>query len=205
MKYTVQTVGNRLDGIVTMAHRASAKDLILDAAETVVSESGAAHLTLDAVAQKAQVSKGGLLYHYPTKEALLQGMLSRLLDRFDETKKEILAQEPPGPASEFRAHLRACFAYMKQHKRVSAAILAAGANDPRLLDPVRERMARDVAALQGSAQAIARALIVFLAVDGLWFNELLETMTLGPDVRQAVMDELLALAEPAARTGKEPA
>src|SRR5690242_2095382 len=44
-----------------------ARDRILEAAERVVAEIGAARLTLDVVAQAAGVSKGGLLYHFPSK------------------------------------------------------------------------------------------------------------------------------------------
>ena len=46
-----------------------ARDRILEAAERVVAEVGAARLTLDVVAQAAGVSKGGLLYHFPSKRA----------------------------------------------------------------------------------------------------------------------------------------
>lgn len=188
-----------------MPPRVSAKEGILDAAETVVGELGAAHLTLDAVAQRAGVSKGGLLYHYPTKEALLQAMLTRLCDRFDQKKAAILRAEEPGMAAALRAHLKTAFAYMQEQKRVSAAILAAGANDPKLLDPLRERVAGEVAALSGDPRQIARGLVILLAVDGLWFNELLETMRLAPALREAVMSELLALANQVTPTAKEDA
>ena len=73
-------------------------------------------MTLDAVAQRAEVSKGGLLYHFPSKEALLQAMLARLCDRFDEKKAVILQEEPADPAAALRAHLKTAFAYMKEHK-----------------------------------------------------------------------------------------
>jgi AcrR family transcriptional regulator len=178
-----------------MSSRVSAREAILDAAEMVVGERGAAHLTLDAVAQRAEVSKGGLLYHFPSKEALLQAMLARLCDRFDEKKAVILQEEPADPAAALRAHLKTAFAYMKEHKRVSAAILAAGANNPKLLDPLRERIAAELTALPGDVRQVARGLVIMLAVDGLWFNELLETMSLAPRLRRAVMAELLALAE----------
>ena len=58
-----------------MSPRLKRYDTIIDAAEVVVAEVGAAHMTLDAVAGKAGISKGGLLYHFPTKEALLEAMI----------------------------------------------------------------------------------------------------------------------------------
>ena len=52
------------------------RDALLDAAKRVMQRVGAGHLTLDAVAKEAGVSKGGLLYHYPSKGDLLRGMLT---------------------------------------------------------------------------------------------------------------------------------
>jgi len=47
------------------------RDRILDAAGQLVTGQGTRHLTLDGVAQAAGVSKGGLLHHFPGKDALL--------------------------------------------------------------------------------------------------------------------------------------
>ena len=42
---------------------------------------GAAALTLDAVAAEAGVSKGGVLYHFGSKRALIDGLLDALARR----------------------------------------------------------------------------------------------------------------------------
>ena len=60
---------------------ASARDRVLDAYETLLIESGPGAATLDAVAAAAQVSKGGLLYHFASKDALASGLLARLAER----------------------------------------------------------------------------------------------------------------------------
>ena len=59
------------------------KDALLDAAEALLWEQGTQALTLTAVADRAGVSKGGLLYHFPTKEALIRGLVARLIEEFD--------------------------------------------------------------------------------------------------------------------------
>ena len=53
---------------------ARTKDRLLDAASTVVHRDGAQALTLDAVAAEAEVSKGGLLYHFASKRDLIDGL-----------------------------------------------------------------------------------------------------------------------------------
>lgn len=54
------------------------RDRLLDAFESLLIAHGPRAATLDAVAAAAQVSKGGLLYHFPSKAALAQGQRDRL-------------------------------------------------------------------------------------------------------------------------------
>jgi AcrR family transcriptional regulator len=60
---------------------ASARDRVLDAYETLLLSHGPSATTLDAVAAAADVSKGGLLYHFASKDALATGLLDRLRER----------------------------------------------------------------------------------------------------------------------------
>jgi len=50
---------------------ADTRDRILDALETLLLDDGADKATLEAVASRAGVSKGGLLYHFPSKDAMM--------------------------------------------------------------------------------------------------------------------------------------
>ena len=68
---------------------ARTKDRLLDAATTVVHRDGAQALTLDAVAAEAEVSKGGLLYHFKSKRELVEGMVERWLSEFQREIDEM--------------------------------------------------------------------------------------------------------------------
>src|SRR5699024_12787803 len=62
-------------------HRPSAREAMLDAAEAHLGADGT--LTLDSAARAAGVSKPGLMYHFATKEALLNAILDRMLFRYE--------------------------------------------------------------------------------------------------------------------------
>ena len=64
--------------------RANTRAKLLEAASAVIRRDGAQGLTLDAVAAEAGVSKGGLLYHFASKRDLLDGLVERWLDEFQE-------------------------------------------------------------------------------------------------------------------------
>jgi AcrR family transcriptional regulator len=59
----------------------STRDRLLDAFETLLVSAGTRSATLDAVAAEAHVSKGGLLYHFHSKDQLVEGMLTRLREQ----------------------------------------------------------------------------------------------------------------------------
>ncbi|WP_207457009.1 TetR/AcrR family transcriptional regulator [Herbiconiux sp. SYSU D00978] len=59
----------------------SARDRILDAYERQILAGGERGTTLDAVAADAGVSKGGLLYHFSSKDSLRSSLLERLVER----------------------------------------------------------------------------------------------------------------------------
>ena len=63
--------------------RVSKKEDILDAAEKILQDENYDSLSLDRIAEVSGISKGGLLYHFPTKESVLVALVSRLIDTFD--------------------------------------------------------------------------------------------------------------------------
>jgi AcrR family transcriptional regulator len=62
-------------------HGEGARDRVLDALEDLLVEEGLSGVTLEAVADRAAVSKGGLLYHFPTRKALLAGLVARMAEQ----------------------------------------------------------------------------------------------------------------------------
>ncbi|MBX3746224.1 MAG: TetR family transcriptional regulator [Verrucomicrobiae bacterium] len=182
---------------MTMQRRANARDEILEAAEWVVTERGAGHLRLDAVAERAGVSKGGLLYHFPSKEALLRAMVSGVLERCTADRREARATTAPAEdaAGDLKAMIATGFRVAAERRRVSAALLAAGAEDPRLLTPVREWHQANLREFAAGKRYPLRVLVLMLAMDGLWMNELLEISPVDGEVREALMGEMFALAD----------
>jgi len=57
------------------------RELLLEAATSLLAEEGYAALRVATVAQKAGVSLGGMLHHFPTKEAMVLAVIERLSAR----------------------------------------------------------------------------------------------------------------------------
>ncbi len=83
--------------------------VILEAAARLIARRGA-EVPLSAIAEAAGVSKGGLLYHFPTKEALMIACAQDLFTRFREAvlhEAERELADVPGRLA--RAYIRVSF------------------------------------------------------------------------------------------------
>jgi AcrR family transcriptional regulator len=79
---------------------------LLDAAGTVIRTRGIA-ASLDEIAKAAGVSKGGLLYHFPAKDALVRTLAQDLLDSFRAEVEAALDPADTAPGRLTRAYVRA--------------------------------------------------------------------------------------------------
>jgi AcrR family transcriptional regulator len=138
------------------------RDELLDAAERLLAGQGAQALTLAAVAEEAGVSKGGLLYHFSNKDALIHGMIERLITDFDE----LVAQQKQ--ASYTKRYICATIASVRSGQMRRWAVVTGAAGDPSLLQPLREAMVRwHTEGLDEEPDQLA-AQIVRLACEGIW-------------------------------------
>ncbi|GAA1532608.1 TetR/AcrR family transcriptional regulator [Actinomadura kijaniata] len=176
------------------------RDRILDAVERILVAGGADAIRLDAVAAEAGVSKGGLLHHFRTKQALLEGVLDRLVERFEAELP------PPGspPGTFTRAWLDATIppddVPAKAHgDRVAVAILAGLSGGPEVLDALRRRYRIWQERLAGDGLDPATASLVRLAVDGWWMARLLDLAPPRDDLHRQVRARLDAMIGQEAR------
>ncbi|MBU2490298.1 MAG: TetR family transcriptional regulator [Proteobacteria bacterium] len=68
------------------------RNQILEAALSTIAETGAAHVTMDDIAQAAGLSKGGLIHYYRSKNELFQATFKELFERIFELSRESMAQ-----------------------------------------------------------------------------------------------------------------
>ena len=182
------------------ARRVSSREAILDAAEAVVLSDGAGHLTLDAVAERAGVSKGGLLYNFPSKEALLSAMIDRQVRRIEAGRLQAMEALPPQPGRELKACvLMAADTRLNNERRLGCATLAATAYNPQALEPLRaaNRRRLDWVAAGAAADGVpfARSAVIALAVDGLCLLEIVQLSPFDAAQRASIIADLFRLVD----------
>jgi AcrR family transcriptional regulator len=182
-------------------HTDNAREKIIDAAEQVVVESGAGHLTFEAVASKSGISRGGLLYHFPDKKALLKGMLDRQIGRIAETRMKKRAEIPEGPERETVAYVLSMLDEDNESKgRIMAAIIAMAAYEPGILGSAAQDYRQTISDLATDGLSFERVAVITLATHGLRLMEVLSISYFNAEERCRIIKELSALAkEPVCR------
>ncbi|MET0264574.1 MAG: TetR family transcriptional regulator [Duganella sp.] len=173
--------------------RSSHRKALLDAAEAMITEGKVSELTLEAVASTAGVTRGGLIYHFKTREALLHALVERMIEDVAEYAGEVPADPAQALEKFLTARIHYAFAIDARQKSVMANLLAATATYPSLLEPVRRmynRGALDMAQVAGSA---GLTLSVWTALDGMVMLEMLNIRQFSDSERTQMRDTLLEL------------
>ena len=122
--------------------RESTRDALITAAMSLVGERGAEAMSLHDVAERAGVSKGGLLHHFASKESLVDAVLDRAGEWFERAL--MAAWDPSAPPfPRLRGALEALSKLGDERAlelRVFALLCAQGTCDTRLGSLVRARL-----------------------------------------------------------------
>ncbi len=150
------------------ARRETTRSTILQSVTRIIAEEGADALTIDEVAKSAAMSKGGVLHHFPSKEALLLAAIRHVLDLFDETVDRLQRSDPARPGAYARAYLRACAESFGQPSGERLAFLHQFRSIPSTVELVRAYKERWRQRIEDDGLAPATAHLVRYTSHGIW-------------------------------------
>lgn len=166
----------------------STRERILRAADAIATECGAGMVSLDAVAARAGISKGGLLYHFPSKSALLQAVVEAYLNRVEA----LLDGDDPSVPDSLTLRLLDHALVECRQKTPAGGLLAALSEDPTILAPVAAFQARVLARLHANASDPLLTELIFYAMQGWRCGRLMGTYAPSEDEMAALIDRLRA-------------
>jgi AcrR family transcriptional regulator len=166
------------------------RELILKAASLIVREEGVEKLTLEAVAKKAGISKGGLLYHFPTKEELILGMVEQLSSTFVAEFNERAEHDIHSKGRWTRAYISTSLSGNKDVNDLYTALSAAQFTNPQMLKLLQDDYANIQNKIENDELDPVRSTMVRLVIDGLWFADMFGLASPNEEMRQKIIEEL---------------
>ncbi len=167
---------------------------LLAEANLIVVERGLAGLSLDLVARRAGVSKGGLIHHFPSRQALVDALFLSLLAVFEKNIEDRIAGDE-NPRGRFtRAYVRATAAPCggPDGSKLLGAFAVAMSHDAPLAAKWRDWVQRQLARHGEESHALAGRMIRY-AADGIWLEVCTWGDAVGTEERDAVVEHLIEL------------
>lgn len=203
----------RLDGIFIPVNESPQKrssqtrETILEAAASLIHEQGASALTLDATCARAGMSKGGLLYHFRSKEDLLLALMEHRHKIMEAAIRSEFDTDPQPelPGRNHRALIRAVFQILLSDAPfhlsvvggVAVQLLASGGDcSSSLQAQFTCRMVQWDLTMSEDGIPEVRSLAIRRTIDGLISHQIMHQVTPPREVLVQMRDFLLALASP---------
>jgi AcrR family transcriptional regulator len=170
------------------------RETILQAAAQIIVRLGVTAFTIDAVAGEAGITKGGVLHHFPSKEALIDGSIDQVIESFRQRLEMELATEPEGAAGRWlRAYIRTVFSMEYGDKNLIPALAAAVAADHQIVERIRHSFESSHRSAMEDGLDPVEATIIRFAVDGIVFARALSIDVLDAEMSRNVYDALFRL------------
>ncbi|MFJ7062572.1 TetR/AcrR family transcriptional regulator [Streptomyces microflavus] len=173
--------------------RPSARTRILEAAVRVTERDGITALTLQSAAEEAGVTKPGLMYHFPTREALLVAIQEHLTARWEA----LLADRLGKPLNEATDQEKVA-AYVQVGTRLTASraeLAFMVEHDPKVEAVWDNLLDRRVPTPTAADPHDIDLLLARMAADGLWMLQCTTGTRLTPSVREALVARITALTQ----------
>ncbi|MFJ7736309.1 TetR/AcrR family transcriptional regulator [Lysinibacillus sp. NPDC097287] len=173
-----------------MFSKASQKrTLIIQTAIQYIQENDLNSLTLDGVAGKAGISKGGLLYHFKTKDALQSAIAETIMEEVMQSYEEFASQEH-GVGRLTRGFILGSRKDLMEGARLNIAIQIMQ-NEHSSISEEYEHFLEDLMhdGLEESSVHLIR-----LTLDGLYYSKLLNIAPVSEEIAEKVFEQLLQMA-----------
>ncbi|NLS10682.1 TetR/AcrR family transcriptional regulator [Nesterenkonia sp. MY13] len=172
--------------------RESKREQALEAAKRVVQRDGVTAVSYESVAAEAGLTKGGLLYHFSSREELFRALNEYVAYQWEAA----MEAEAGAPAEELTEAQRfAAYTHTSQNPERAELILQLEASeDPELYaywEAVSDRWAPK--APQTTDDDAIRGFLAKLAADGMWFYEAMTANHLTPEVRARLVEQIMQL------------
>lgn len=170
------------------------RNTLLDIAEKIVSEQGARALTIEALANAAGITKGGVQYSFRSKEVLIDAMF----ERWDAAYHRILSQLTggnPAPLTRVAGHIEATRLTDDTSNARAASLMTALLQSPEQLASTRRWYRSVIDGLDTSDKQGRRARLAFLATEGAFVLRFFGLMDISQEEWQDMLKDAAALLQ----------
>lgn len=144
------------------------RSTLIDNATQLILEQGVEQTSLQAVADATDITKGGLLHHFPTKMALLAAVYEKTSLDLEAEIEILIANDPHSYGRFTRAYIISSINGLR-NKIPNQQIISAMLNTPGLSQIWSQWLEKKLALFKEDSLELE---LIRLTTDGIWFNAL---------------------------------
>lgn len=176
-------------------HKNNARELLLNLMLEIVRKEGATRLTYDNLVAKSNLTRGGIMYHFPSKQSMLEGLVNHYvaLDMKRTTERWNLYGSTPDGL--LKAEIECAMEANTSEQNLASALLPVIATNPALLDDVRSQVRARYDMLHDTKMGFERAALVLMALDCFEMSKAFGIEMMNAKQRKKFLTFLLKLSE----------
>ncbi|EMK5469283.1 efflux transporter transcriptional regulator BcrA [Listeria monocytogenes] len=164
---------------------------LLNAAIELLGSNDFDTLTLEAVAKQANVSKGGLLYHFPSKEALYAGITELIFQDFVYRFNELAENDPIEKGKWTRALIHAYTDDLNNSQVLNIASHSFSKLNPTVTENILVHFEYIQSKIDEDGIDSVLATTIRLTLDGLYYSEFFKLGQVNFDLREKIIEKLI--------------
>lgn len=169
---------------------------ILAAARAIIIEKGTDSLSIDRVIKEAGVSKGSFMYHFPSRQALVEALVNEYAAHLSDVESA-LNRKATGACPMLSAYAEWYKGFtsgdIDSGSSPLVALAMASRENRKFMEPVRDWYRHYFDRVKAEACGPEKALVYTLAYDALFFHHLFGTDVLTDEEKASVADALKAM------------
>lgn len=142
--------------------------------------------SFDVIAREVNITKGGVMHHFPTKQALLEALFNVLMMRIDQRISDLMASDPDAQGRFSRAYLEVITTLADSPDGQLCDILTIVALSDAILSERWKNWMKQHLHKHTDTDSSINTQIVLFAADGLWLSDHITD----PAERQALIKQL---------------
>lgn len=169
--------------------------LLLEATKEIILEEGLHSLTLNGVAEKSAISKGGLLYHFPNKNALIGGLAQYIFDKYIEQFYAYAEADTQESGKWTRALINAARYDLERNGELNAAILASSSLDATTTEHIFDDYNFILRKLDDDGINPITTTMIRLTLDGVYYSQMWDVGSLTEEKISKVIQSLIEMTD----------
>lgn len=176
-------------------HKDNARERLMGCMMDIVRDEGAGALTYDNLVAKSGLTRGGILYHFPSKESMLQGLVDHFMRQELGKVEERWEKHGKTPDGLLKAEIECALEADDKDQQISVSLLPVVIQNPAMMKEIQQIVEERYKNLDQTSVGFEKAALTLLVIDAFEMSKAFGFTLLSEKKRKQVLKLLYALVE----------